>query len=133
MARTKRPMPIGPRRNDGTKTCHTQVIRLWCAARKTRRVANKARNECEVKTRRKRVTSLNRAFGRTPKASHAGAVRGRAQRVTKLGAVVGTALALVGVGLVLSLNAHASTPPASAPLWDGTLPFSLYVSKTGSP
>jgi hypothetical protein len=47
-------------------------------------------------------------------------VRGGARRVTKLGAAVGTALALVGVGLVLSLNAHASTPPTSAPLW-GTL------------
>jgi hypothetical protein len=63
---------------------------------------------------------LNRIFGRTPKASLAGTVRGRTRRGTKVGVAVGTALALVGVALVLSLNAHASTPPTSAPLW-GTL------------
>ena len=34
-------------------------------------------------------------------------MRDRARRVTKVGVAVGTALALVGVGLVLSLNAHA--------------------------
>jgi hypothetical protein len=48
-------------------------------------VVNKARNERKANTRRKRVTSLNRTFGRTPKASLAGAVRDRGQRVTKVG------------------------------------------------
>src|SRR6202050_3758673 len=74
----------------------------------------------QSKDEKEKSQSLNRTFGRTPKASLAGAVRGRARRVTKVGVAVGTALALVGVGLLLSLNAHASTLPASAPLF-GTL------------
>jgi hypothetical protein len=53
---------------------------------------------------------------RTPKAFFARAVRRR----TRFVMVVVTALVLGSLGAALSLNAHASTPPTSFPLW-GTL------------
>jgi hypothetical protein len=59
--------------------------------------------------------TLDQTF-RTPKAFFARAVRHRVRFVT---AVV-TALALLVLALILSLNAHASTPSSSSPLW-GTL------------
>jgi hypothetical protein len=53
---------------------------------------------------------------RTPKAFFARAIRRR----TRFVMVVVTALVLGSLGAALSLNAHASTPPTSFPLW-GTL------------
>ena len=63
--------------------------------------------------------TFNRNFSRTAHQFLARTVHGPTRRLTKVLVSVITALALGGLALVLSFNAHASTPPAG-PLW-GTL------------
>jgi len=63
--------------------------------------------------------TLNRYFRGTGRESLARVMHGPTRRLTKVLVSVITALALGGLALVLSFNAHASTPPG-VPLW-GTL------------
>jgi hypothetical protein len=63
---------------------------------------------------------LSRKFSRTAKAPPAGTVRSPMRHRTKVGVAAGSAVALVCVGLALSLNAHAAPAPPATMLY-GTL------------
>jgi hypothetical protein len=72
-----------------------------------------SRNEYEVNARKKRKShDLHRNSRGSGRETLARALRGPTRRLTRVLVSVVTALALGGLALVVSFNAHASTPPA---------------------